>query len=181
MEVGIMKKLLRRMSPAIAALVAAAVMLSAGTAAQAQTMYKYLGPDGKTVYSDSPPPAGVKYEKIQPRTAPTGVDLNTRSAAAGEAEASARARDAALTEKKLRIANLQKAYDDAKAALEAGKEPQAGERESNVNTTATSTRKPGGQVSTTTSHLTDDYFARVEQLQQKMDRAKAELDAAQNE
>src|ERR1700749_3461907 len=51
------------------------VALAAAFSAQAQ--YKYIGPDGKVVYSDQPPPAGAKVleKKGLPSAAAGGPEL----------------------------------------------------------------------------------------------------------
>jgi hypothetical protein len=138
--------------------------------AQAQTLYKYIGADGKTVYSDKPPPAGVKYEKLQPSTAPTGVDLRPRGADANvagqKADEAIKARQAKQAEQEQRIAELKRNFDDAVAALEAGKTPVEGERTQNANGT---------------SRLNEDYFSRIAVLQQQVDDARDALEAARRE
>jgi hypothetical protein len=180
MEDGIMKRFFRLLLSVIPALaILGGALLAGGTAQAQQTLYKYIGPDGKTVYSDKPPPPGVKFEKLQPNTAPTGVNLRSSPAAAEEADAAIRARGEKQVEKEQRVANLQKAYDAAVAALEAAKTPEAGER--TANATTVSSGKKGSQTTTNTSRLNDDYFARIDDLQQQVDQARDALNAAKNE
>ncbi len=157
-----MKRYFRMLLPVISMLALAA----AGTAHAQQTLYKYLGPDGKTVYSDKPPAAGVKFEKIQTNTAPTGVNLRPSPNAVQSADQAIATRNAKQAEKGEHVAELQKAYDDAVAALDAAKDPQEGERTQNANGT---------------SRLNDSYFNRVAELQAKVDAARDALDAAKRE
>jgi hypothetical protein len=163
-EEGIMNGFSRASVRAIPIFLLAASLLSG--VAHAQTLYKYLGPDGKTVYSDKPPPAGVKYEKLQPNTAPTGVDLRAHAGEAENVDAAIQARIAKQTDHDQRVANLQKSYDAAVAALEAAKTPEEGERTQNTNGT---------------SRLNENYFTRLAELQQRVDNAKDALDAARRE
>lgn len=139
---------------------------AAGVAHAQQTLYKYLGPDGKTIYADKPPPPGVKYEKLQPNTAPTGVDLRPRGTTGAEVDEAIQARRAKQADHEDRVAALQRNYDAAVAALEAAKVPQEGERTQNANGT---------------SRLNENYFGRIDELQQKVDKAKDALDAAKRE
>jgi hypothetical protein len=148
------------------------VLLLAAGHAGAQTLYKFVGPNGKTVYSDTPPPPGIKFEKLQPNTAPTGVDLRPRGGAAPVDE-QGKDVDARLRERKQRqdeqaatVAELRRIYDVAQAALEAGREPREGERSVNANGT---------------SRLSDEYFRRVEQLEQNVEQARQRLEEAQRQ
>lgn len=162
-----MKRNFRKLLAAIPLIAAfAGALMAVGPAHAQQVFYKYLGPDGKMIYSDKPPPPGVKYEKLQTSTAPTGVSLAPRGTSAQEVDAAIQARQAKQAEQEQRVANLQKQYDDAVAALEAAKEPKEGERTQNANGT---------------SRLNDDYFARVAGLQQRVDQAKEALDEARRE
>jgi hypothetical protein len=143
-----------------------ALLLATGFV-QAETLYKYLGSDGKTVYSDKPPPKGVKFEKLEPNTAPTGVTLLPNGSAGStsdqEMAAAADARRAKETAHADTISTLQKNLEAATAALEAAKEPREGERVQNTNGT---------------SRLTDDYFQRIEAAQKQVDDAQKQLDDA---
>jgi len=157
-----MKRRFRMLLPAISML----ALVAAGAAQAQQTLYKYLGTDGKTVYSDKPPPAGVKFEKIQTNTAPTGVNLRPSPNAVQAADQAIATKNAKEAEKDQRVAELQKTYDDAVAALDAAKDPEEGERTQNANGT---------------SRLNDNYFNRLADLQARVDAARAALDAAKRE
>src|ERR1700722_12919051 len=120
------------------AIVRAAFALVAGLAltigvAQAETLYKYLGPDGKVVYSDKPPPKGTKFETLTPDTKPTGVDLRSSGTAIGDADDARQKRVLREQEHQTHIDTAKRNYEAAVAALEAAKEPQEGERTQNAN------------------------------------------------
>jgi hypothetical protein len=148
------------------------VLLLAAGHAGAQTLYKYIGPNGKIVYSDTPPPPGVKFEKLQPNTAPTGVDLRPRGGAAPadergkEVDARLRERKQKQDEQAEKTAGLQRIYDSARAALEAGRDPREGERSVNANGT---------------SRLSEEYFRRIEQLEQNVEQSRQRLEEAQRQ
>ena len=149
----------------------AALLIAAGPAV-AQTLYKYVGPNGKTVYSDTPPPPGVKFEKLQPNTGPTGVDLRPRGGAA-PADDKGREVDARIQERRQKeeaqaenVAKLQRIYNSARSSLEAGREPREGERLMNANGT---------------SRLADEYLRRIEQLEQSVEQARQHLEEAQRQ
>jgi hypothetical protein len=148
------------------------VLLLAAGHAGAQTLYKFVGPNGRIVYSDTPPPPGVKFEKLQPNTAPTGVDLRPRGGAAPadeqskEVDARLRERQQKQEKQAQQIVELQRIYDGARAALEAGRDPQEGERSINANGT---------------SRLNEDYFRRIEQLEQNVERSRQRLEEAQRQ
>jgi hypothetical protein len=148
------------------------VLLLAAGHATAQTLYKFVGPNGRIVYSDTPPPAGVKFEKLRPNTAPTGVDLRPRGGAA-PADEQSREVDARLRERQQKqdeqaenISNLQRIHDSARAALEAGRDPREGERSVNANGT---------------SRLSEDYIRRIEQLEQSVEQSRRNLEQAQRQ
>jgi hypothetical protein len=139
--------------------------------AQTQFMYKYLDADGKTAYSNKPPPPGVKFEKIPVDTANTGVNLlppsaDTGKSAAEDFEVRARERKVKEAERDQLMAGLQQNLDAAVAALEAENEPREGERSQNANGT---------------SRLNENYFNRLAELQKNVEDAKAKLEAARRE
>jgi hypothetical protein len=133
--------------------------------ASAQTVYKYLGPDGKVVYSDSAPPKGVKFEIMQTNTKPTGVTPlpGATPKTAQDAADMERDRKARQGEHDQLIAGAQQNYDSAVAELDAAKEPREGERSHNANGT---------------SHLTEDYFARIAPLEKKVEELRIQLEQA---
>ncbi len=135
------------------------------TPAFAQTVYKYLGPDGKLVYSDSAPPKGVKFEIMQTNTKPTGVTPlpGATPKTAQDAADMERNRKARQAEHDQLIAGAQQNYDSAVAELNAAKEPREGERTRNANGS---------------SHLSEDYFARIAPLEKKVEELRIQLEQA---
>jgi hypothetical protein len=145
--------------------------LFAAVALAQTTLYKYVGPDGRVVYSDKPPPKGTQYETLKPDTKPTGFNPRVGNGSAGngsaaDADSSIAAKRARAAAHEERVTLAQQNYDAAVVALEAAKEPQEGERTQNANGT---------------SRLNENYFTRIGELQRKVDEAKAALDTANNE
>jgi hypothetical protein len=159
-------KLSLPMSRVLLAILAAACLAGAG-AADTRTLYKYLGPDGKMVYSDKPPPKGVQFETLQVDTSKSGYNPSangsTPAAAADDVDTRLKERKAKETEHDQLIVELQQAYDQASAALNAAQEPGEGDRTQNANGT---------------SRLNENYFNRIAELQQKVDAAREKLEAA---
>jgi hypothetical protein len=131
--------------------------------AAAQVLYKSTMPDGRTVYSDKPEPDAVKVEETRPDISKRGIGGTT-----------SREQDAL---KELETARLkregggevvraaERALKDAEAARAAGKEPLPGER---VGTA-------GGA-----SRLNEAYYDRQRKLDEAVDKARRELDAARS-
>ena len=140
----------------------AAALLAASAAAQ--TMYKSTLPDGRVVYGDKPDPKAVKVEPITPDTSKGGIGGVTtpgESQALRQMQGAREAREGA----EARIQKAQKALADAEAARAAGVEPLPGER---IGTS-------GGA-----SRLTESYDARQRQLEQAVEKAQRDLDAARS-
>jgi len=141
----------------------ACCMLVAMSAA-AQTLYKSTLPDGRVVYGDKPDPAAVKVDPITPDTSKGGlggVATPGESQTLRQMQGARESREGATT----RIQAAQKALEDAEAARMAGKEPLSGERIGIAG---------GG------SRLTDSYDARQRQLEQAVEKARRDLDAARS-
>jgi hypothetical protein len=147
--------------------VAAALLTFAG-AVLAQTIYKYERPDGSLVYSDEPIRGARLIERfpagpaapVATREQPAPPASDARQRADARADSSTSALDAADAE----VRAAQKAVDDARERLQQGIEPQPGER--------------AGNVDGKTSRLTEDYFARMKQLEQDLRAATERLDRA---
>ncbi|MCG6874373.1 MAG: DUF4124 domain-containing protein [Betaproteobacteria bacterium] len=145
-------------------IVLSALALSLAVApALAQTMRKYVTPDGKTVYSDRPIPGARLVEEIAP---PPPVDPNAAAAAqaraaqnAERAKASA-AKRAESTKSGQQQGDAAAALARAKENLEKGKEPLPGER----------TGTAGGG-----SRLNDAYWARQRANEKAVKDAEARL------
>jgi hypothetical protein len=156
------------MNPLSRALPVIAAALLLGNLAGAQVLYKYLGPDGKTVYSDKPPPPGVKFQTLQPNTAPTGVDLRPRGGTAESQAVDAQLRERQLkqAEQQDKVSRLQFDYETALNALEQTKQPRDGDRTMNANGT---------------SRLSEEYLKRVEQAEQAVEAARQKLEEARRQ
>ncbi|MGB8433924.1 MAG: DUF4124 domain-containing protein [Burkholderiales bacterium] len=144
---------------AIIALAFAAAALPAA----AQTMQKYVTPDGKTVYSDRPIPGARLVDQIAP---PPPVDPKAAAAAQARAKENAERANASAT-KRAESGNTAQTREDAAAALarakeqlEKGKEPLPGERLGTAG---------GG------SRLTDAYWARQRANEEAVKNAEARL------
>jgi hypothetical protein len=125
----------------------------------AQTLYKSVTPDGRTVYSDKPPPDAVKTEKKDLNTSKLGVTgPSTREKAAlRQMEMDRRAREGAQD----RVRKAEISLHDAEVALSMGKEPQANER---LGTAGKGQR------------LTDGYWARQKRLEDAVVQARSNLE-----
>ena len=147
-------------------LLGAALLALAATCAAQQTAYKYQRPDGSYVYSDKPIKGAKLVDKIslEPRTqgvlppAPPTVPYPSTTV-----DNAARARSAALDAADTEVRAAQQAVDQARERLQQGVEPLAGERVGNANGT---------------TRLRDDYFTRVQDLEQDLKDALARLDQA---
>ena len=146
--------------------IAAALCLGLSAAASAQTLKKYITPDGKTVYSDTPVPGAKEVGEIKP---PPKVDPASRSQAQDAAQRDAK--DVKALDKRLedratqrsRIEAAEAKLEEAKRALAEGKEPLPGERKGTA----------GGQ-----SRLSDEYWQRQKANQQAVKNAQRALDDA---
>ncbi len=127
--------------------------------APAQTLYKSVTPDGRTVYSDKPPPDAVKTEKRQLDTSKSGVTApsSREKAALKQMEADRRVRESGQD----RVRRAEIALHDAQVAQSMGKEPQANERLGTAS---------GAQ------RLTDGYWARQKRLEDAVEQARLNLD-----
>ncbi len=127
--------------------------------ALAETLYKSTMPDGRVIYGDKPAPGAVKSEEQKIDTSAKGIappqakgDAGATKKPAGKASA-----------KEERIQAAEKALKDAEAALAAGKDPTAGDRQGTVS---------GAQ------RLTDEYWARQKRLEEAVTQARANLEKA---
>jgi hypothetical protein len=125
--------------------------------AAAQVNYKSTMPDGKVIYGDKPVPGAAKVDQL--KTPPThGITPPSKNerAVLKDMEKNRAARDA----REQKISDAQKKVSKAEAALAAGKEPLAGERQGTVS---------GAQ------RVTDAYYNRQNQLEADVAKARAEL------
>jgi len=127
----------------------------------AQTLYKSITPDGRTVYSDKPPPDAVKTEKKLMDTSKlgaTGPSARER-AALKQLETDRRVRESAQD----RLRKVEIALHDAEVARDMGKESQPNERLGTVK---------GNQ------RFTDGYWARQKKLEDAVQAARRNLELA---
>ena len=147
-----------------AAVFFAAVLLAASAAAQ--TVYRYVTPDGRTIFSDQPVPGAKLQGTVAPPAPPSGTPAPASGAAAAApapADRPGEARQQRLREATQEVEAATQALAQARSQLEAGKEPLEGER----------TGTAGGG-----SRLNDSYWARQAANEQAVARAQARLDAA---
>ena len=133
--------------------------------AAAQTVYRYVTPDGRTIFSDQPVP-GAKLQGTvtppAPPAGPTGPVEGRRVPPVTDAPA-ADNRAQRLRAATQEVEAATQALAQARTRLETGKEPLPGER----------TGTAGGG-----SRLNDDYWARQAANEQAVAQAQARLDAA---
>jgi Domain of unknown function (DUF4124) len=134
-------------------------------AAAAQTVYRYITPDGRTIFSDQPVPGAKLQGTVAPPAPPSGAPAPAPSGApaAAPAERTGDARLQRLRDATAEVEAATQALEQARAQLEAGKEPLPGER------TGTAT---GG------SRLNEAYWARQAVNEETVRKAQARLDAA---
>lgn len=129
--------------------------------AAGQVLYKSTMPDGKIVYGDKPQPGAVKVEGTRPDTSKQGVGGTTpREKEALKELEKARLQRGSGQE---RMQAAEQALKNAEAARAAGKEPLPGER---IGTASGASR------------LTDTYFDRQRELDEAVEAARRELEAA---
>jgi hypothetical protein len=148
---------------------AVALMLLASPVA-AQSIYKYVRPDGTVVYSDKPVSGARLEERLEPAAKP---DPKALAAARETARQRAKTANAAAAERSQAVAAVDeeirasiRAVDAARAQLEAGREPLPGERTGIIATGGGRTR------------LNSEYWARQIDNEQAVAEAQARLDAA---
>jgi hypothetical protein len=146
--------------------VAFSFCLGLGATADAQTVKKYITPDGKTVYSDSPIPGAREVGEIKaPPKLDSGASPQTQGVTPKEAE-QLKALDKRLEQQAAqrdRIAALEEKLEEAKRRLAEGVEPLPGERKHTVS----------GQ-----QRFTDEYWERQTANKQAVDNAQKALDDA---
>ena len=141
-------------------IVAAALLLQP---AVAQTLYKSTMPDGSVVYGDKPAPDAVKVEETRPDIKKSGIGGTTprEQDALKELERARLQREGGQD----KVTAAEQALRNAEAARAAGKEPLAGER---IGTAGGAAR------------LNETYFDRQRKLEEAVEKARRELDAARS-
>jgi hypothetical protein len=157
-----------RMKTTALALACATMMLALPAAAQ--SIYKYLRPDGSVVYSDKPVSGAKLDERLEPAQPP---DPKAVAAAQEAARKRARAINESAAERTQAVNAVDAeiraaigAVQAARAQLEAGREPLPGERTGIIATGSGRSR------------LNGEYWARQIENEQAVAEAQARLDAA---
>jgi Domain of unknown function (DUF4124) len=132
--------------------------------AAAQTVYRYVTPDGRTIFSDQPVPGAKLQGTVTPPAPPSGPSgaVEGRKPAAPDAPA-ADNRAQRLRAATQEVEAATQALAQARARLDTGKEPLPGER----------TGTAGGG-----SRLNEDYDARQAANQRAVADAEARLQRA---
>jgi hypothetical protein len=142
-----------------------AFALALAAPAAAQTVYRYVTPDGRTVFSDQPVPGAKLQGTVTPPAQPSGAGGAPERARVPPAQPDPQGDNRA---QRLRAATAEveaatQALAQARATLEGGKEPLPGER----------TGTAGGG-----SRLNEGYWARQAANEQAVTNAQSRLDAA---
>lgn len=147
------------------ALVLAAAWLSIASGLHAQTLYEWRDANGTTVYSQLPPDAGlpgpvrvVVLPDLPPPQRAAAARMLVQSGPPAQDE-----RRIALEQADARVQRAVEALQQAERALRQGQEPAPGERQG---------------LADGHSRLTSAYFERLAELQGRIDRQRAELQAA---
>ncbi|MGH8728146.1 MAG: DUF4124 domain-containing protein [Burkholderiales bacterium] len=165
----------------------AAVLLVAACQVNAETVYKYVAPDGSVTYSNDPITGSTpsKSLTLDPATniaqPPPAIVENDPSERLQELQAWRQARE----KERVEVVLAQQALEAAEAALVAGREPLPGERRGACVANGTS----GGNCMTVnangmtvqgnfTSRLIESYDDRIARLEADVERAKARLQEA---
>lgn len=136
--------------------------LAAATALAQQPIFRSVMPDGRIIYGDKPVPGAKEAERV--RLPPSNIASPTQPSGAG-----ASPRQQALDAADAEVQDAQRVLDAAKAALEAGREPQEGER---AGTTINKGRSTGS------TRASDTYVQRIEALEDAVAAAQKNLDDA---
>lgn len=133
--------------------------------AAAQVLYKSTMPDGRIVYGDKPAPDAVKVEETRPDISKGGIGgVTPREKEALKELEKARAQREAGQDK---VQAAERALRNAEAARDAGKEPLESER-------------IGIAGKGTPSRLNEAYFERQRKLEEDVEKARRELEAARS-
>lgn len=135
------------------------VTLFTASAALAQ-VYQSTMPDGSVVFGDKPAPGAAQVKELSP---PQNLNVIPPVPTAPPAEDAVTARQHQMEAADLDVDTARRRLETEKAALEAGREPEPGER-----------------IGTATGHsrLQDTYFERIKLLEAAVATAQQQLDAA---
>ena len=149
-----------------ASCVAVVLCLGLAATADAQTVKKYITPDGKTVYSDSPIPGAREVGEIKAPPPPNPVTRSQSQETVRKEAQEGKALDKRLEERAAqrdRVAAAEAKLEEAKRNLTEGVEPLAGERKGTAS----------GQ-----QRFTDAYWDRQKANKAAVENAQKALDDA---
>ncbi|MBL8517081.1 MAG: DUF4124 domain-containing protein [Betaproteobacteria bacterium] len=153
-----------------------ALLLPGFAVAQTSTVYKHVDKDGKVTYSEKPPAKdGPKADAKPEKPAAKKLDMDKERnviksyvpKSSSEGESGTRAFDKRLernNQLQAKLEEAQKELDEARAALEAGKDPQDDEWQTVGAASGRPTRIP-----------TEAYHQRVKSLEQAVKNAEEKL------
>jgi hypothetical protein len=145
---------------------AAALCVGLGGVVFAQGLKKYVTPDGKTVYSDTPVPGAKEVGEIKTPPKPDPASRSQAEASARRDAKDVKALDQRFEDRRSQQARIEAAeakLEKAQRALKEGVEPLPGER----------TGTAGGK-----SRLNDAYHQRQRDLQHAVEQAKTAVKEA---
>ena len=134
----------------------------AATAAQGQAVFRSVMPDGSIVYGDQPAPGAKETKEVS--LPPPNLSTPPPAPPKQSAPAATPRQPASDSDDDL-VRSAERDLQKAKEALEAGREPQPGERIGVV----------GGA---SRSRLTDDYYQRIQSLENAVASAQKKFDDA---
>ena len=147
-------------------LIAAALCVGLGGVAFAQGLKKYITPDGKTVYSDTPVPGAKEVGEIKAPPEPNAASRSRAEDAARRDATDVKKIDKRLDDRRSNAARIEAAeaeLEKAQRILKEGAEPEPGER----------TGTAGGS-----SRLNDAYQKRQRANERAVEQAKAAVKEA---
>ena len=139
------------------------VLVFAALTAHGQAVYRSVMPDGRIIYGDKPAPGASEAKEVTVSKPNIIAPVSTKPPPAKDAPP-AKPKDAGAGAGTDTVASAQQRLDAAKAALEAGREDQEGDR--------IGTARKGA------SQRNDAYYRRVKELEDAVAAAQKQLDDA---
>jgi hypothetical protein len=133
--------------------------------AGAQSIYKYVRPDGSVVYSDRAVPGARLDEELEPPPPPSPADVEAARALRNSIESAANQRTTSLDQASAALREWTLKLEQARAQLAAGREPRGGERT--------------GTVFQGKSRMNSSYWTRQKANQEAVWEAEAHIKRAQ--
>jgi len=151
-------------------LLIATLAVALAAPASAQSIYKFVRPDGRVVYSDRPVPGARLEEELerapQPDPAAAAAARARQEERAKAVRESTAARSKSLEQANSDLREWSRRLDEARARLEAGREPLPGERT--------------GVVFQGKSRLNEAYWARQDENEAAVAEAEARVAEARS-